>query len=141
MKRTLKWLLRPLWRLTLPVRARAAARLDEIVHNAICRVVAAHDPTPAITQDVARRFDAVSAQFVAIAQQFAAIARQFDEVTRQSDEVARQFDEVSLGLDAVVAEQFRLQSQIEALEGRLRGALATASPAADGNGRDDECWR
>jgi hypothetical protein len=134
MKRALKWMLRPLWHRTLPIRALAAARLDQIVHNAICRVVAAHDPTPAITQDVARRFDAVSAQFDAIARQFAAITRQFDEV-------ARQFDEVSLGLDAVVAEQFRLQSQVEALEARLRDTPAPASPAGNGNGFDDESWR
>lgn len=78
----MKRLLKGLWGLTRPIRARVEARVDKIVYDATTRALVDHDPTRALA------------------------------------------DEVTLVLDAVIAEQFRLQSQVERLEELVREALA-----------------
>lgn len=108
MKRLLKRLLKPLWARTLPLRVRLVARLDQVIHDATCRAIAAHDPTPAITADIARRFDGLAARHA---------------------EVLEQFEEVTLALDALIAEQFRLQSQVDSLERHIQDAPALAPEA------------
>src|SRR4051812_28311510 len=101
----MKRLLKPFWRMTFPIRARLYAKLDSIVYHAADRAVAAHDPVPAVSIDVANHFRAVE--------------RRYDEVSKTYGALDRKYDEVTLVLDAVMAEQFRLQSQIEVLERRL----------------------
>ena len=98
----MKRLLRPFWNLTRPLRARVEARLDAIVHDAAARALAAHDPPPAL---------------------LAVLKGHFETAERQSDEI-------TLVLDAVIAEQFRLQSLVEDLTRRLDLAAA-----------DDHGWR
>lgn len=77
------------------MRARFEARVDWISHNAMARVVTEHDPRPAM----------------------------LEALNAYAKKAEAQADEVTLVLDAVVAEQFRLQSRIEELEAMLHEAL------------------
>lgn len=106
----MKRLLKPVWNLTRPVRAKLAAKLDRLVYAAADRAVAAHDPPPAL---------------------LAILKTHFEKAEQQSDEI-------TLVLDAVIAEQFRLQSQVEDLRRRLDEAHAAGAGAGGG---EDAGWR
>jgi hypothetical protein len=103
----MKRLLRPFWNLARPLRARLALALDRVVYAAADRALTAHDPRPQLLDEFRTRFD--------------------DAERRAAARAAEQAEEITLVLDAVVAEQFRLQSQLDDLRRRLDEALTAAS--------------
>src|SRR5262245_46549602 len=101
----MKRLLRPVLNLSRPLRVRMRTKVDQILDVAAARAAVAHDPVPAILEEMGRHFQALTPHF------------------EKADERA---DEIALVLDAVIAELFRLQSQVEELERRLGEAPAGA---------------
>jgi hypothetical protein len=99
----MKRLLRPIWLRIEPIRARFWARHEEIVSAVIERAL--------IAQNLRR-------------ETFESIHAEFSSAERRAAERA---EELALVLDAVVAEQFRLQAQIEDLRRRLDEAHASAA--------------
>ncbi len=104
-------LLQPIWNLFRPLRAGLVARLDRIVYDASARAVAAHDPRPSLVEFLKDHF---------------AVLRAHMETSE------KQSDEISLVLDALVAEQFRLQSEVADLRRRLDEVLASEPAPAQG---------
>jgi hypothetical protein len=76
----MKRLLRPLWALTRPVRARLAARLDAVVYAAVARAFERSGPAREVADEVGLVLDAVLAEQVRLREQVEALERRLDEV-------------------------------------------------------------
>ena len=77
----MKRILRPLWALTRPVRARLAARLDAVVYAAVARAFEQSGPARAVADEVGLVLDAVLAEQLRLREQVEALERKIEELT------------------------------------------------------------